>query len=43
MGKCQGGFCGPSVLKILARELKADEKEILKDAKGSEILISDIR
>jgi glycerol-3-phosphate dehydrogenase len=38
MGRCQGGFCGPNVAKILSRELGIPLNEILKDSKGSEIL-----
>jgi glycerol-3-phosphate dehydrogenase len=38
MGRCQGGFCGPQVLKILARELEIEETETLKNAPGSYIL-----
>ncbi|MHA1698091.1 MAG: NAD(P)/FAD-dependent oxidoreductase [Promethearchaeota archaeon] len=30
MGRCQGGFCTPRVIKILARELGVDENEIVK-------------
>jgi glycerol-3-phosphate dehydrogenase len=29
-GRCQGGFCGPKVLDILAKELNKDPKEIAK-------------
>lgn len=43
MGKCQGGFCGPVILEILARELGCDPTEILKDAPGSNILVGPIR
>ncbi len=38
MGRCQGGFCGPRIQEILARELKIEMKEVLKDEKGSYIL-----
>ncbi|MBN2396990.1 MAG: (2Fe-2S)-binding protein, partial [Deltaproteobacteria bacterium] len=34
MGRCQGGFCGPRVTKILARELGISEEEVTK--KGGE-------
>lgn len=37
-GKCQGGFCESLVVKILARELHKDEKEILLGRKDSNIL-----
>ena len=43
MGRCQGGFCQPKVLEILARELGKDWTEIhLKDA-GSRILFEETR
>jgi glycerol-3-phosphate dehydrogenase len=38
MGRCQGGFCGPQVLEILARELGKDPTEIVKNEVGSYIL-----
>ena len=38
MGRCQGGFCGPRVLDILARELGIDPIEVKKDISGSEIV-----
>ncbi|TCO67014.1 NAD(P)/FAD-dependent oxidoreductase, partial [Marinisporobacter balticus] len=38
MGRCQGGFCGPRVMEILARELKMDITEVVKDSKQSYIL-----
>ena len=34
MGRCQGGFCGPRVTRILARELGISEEEVTK--KGGE-------
>ncbi|WP_077369948.1 NAD(P)/FAD-dependent oxidoreductase [Anaerosalibacter sp. Marseille-P3206] len=37
-GRCQGGFCSPRVMEILARELKVDVVEIVKDSKDSYIL-----
>lgn len=30
MGRCQGGFCSPIVIEILARELGIDEEEVRK-------------
>ncbi|MGI6109613.1 MAG: NAD(P)/FAD-dependent oxidoreductase [Eubacteriaceae bacterium] len=39
MGRCQGGFCGPRVVEILARELGVTEEEICKNEKGSEMLV----
>lgn len=38
MGRCQGGFCGPKVHKILARELGVPPKEIMMDEDGTYIL-----
>jgi len=38
MGRCQGGFCSPKVLKILSEELKISPLSITKKGKGSEIL-----
>ena len=35
MGRCQGGFCGPRVLEILARELGMDPQAIPQDKAGS--------
>lgn len=35
MGRCQGGFCGPRVALILARELHLPVTEIRKDGEGS--------
>ena len=37
-GKCQGAMCEASVIKILARELKKDESEILYNENDSNIL-----
>lgn len=38
MGRCQGGFCGPKVIEILARELKISPEEVEKNLKGSYML-----
>lgn len=38
MGRCQGGFCGPRVMEILARELGKDISYIEKDKKNSYII-----
>jgi len=35
MGRCQGGFCGPKVLEILARELGCKPEDINKNNAGS--------
>ena len=43
MGRCQGGFCQPKVVEILARELGKEWTEIhLKDG-GSQILFGETR
>ena len=39
MGKCQGGFCQPLILEILARELEVDVKEVLYDNPGSNVVL----
>lgn len=39
MGRCQGGFCAPRVMEILARELGIPETEVTKAGPGSELLI----
>ena len=38
MGRCQGGFCGPRVVDILARELHKTPGEIVQDQAGSWLL-----
>jgi len=38
MGRCQGGFCAPKVMEILARELGRDMQEIVNESKESYIL-----
>ena len=38
MGRCQGGFCGPRVVDILARELHKSPGEIVQDQAGSWLL-----
>lgn len=38
MGRCQGGFCSPRVMEILARETGCDITEVTKNGKGSEIV-----
>ncbi|CCQ95534.1 hypothetical protein CULT_2700004 [[Clostridium] ultunense Esp] len=37
-GRCQGGFCMPRVMEILAREQGKDIEEIVKDSLDSYIL-----
>ncbi|MBR2066650.1 MAG: NAD(P)/FAD-dependent oxidoreductase, partial [Solobacterium sp.] len=38
MGKCQGGFCQPLILEILARELNCKPEDVLYDQVGSQIV-----
>lgn len=38
MGRCQGGFCMPHVVEILARELNVPMTDITKNGKNSKIL-----
>ena len=38
LGRCQGGFCGPRVVEILARELGCARQDIDKDRTGSYIV-----
>ena len=42
-GRCQGGFCGPRVLEILARELDLDPTEIAHESKDSYVLIGETK
>lgn len=37
-GRCQGGFCAPRVMEIIARELEIDITEVMKDSLDSYIL-----
>ena len=39
LGRCQGGFCSPKIIEILARELNVSPLTITKCGKGSEIVI----
>ena len=38
MGRCQGGFCGPRVISILARELNMTPAEVTKNIRNSKVL-----
>ncbi|WP_022818863.1 NAD(P)/FAD-dependent oxidoreductase [Fusobacterium russii] len=42
-GRCQGGFCGPRVQEILARELNLKLDDILLEEKGSYILTGETK
>ncbi|MDR3216554.1 MAG: NAD(P)/FAD-dependent oxidoreductase [Clostridiaceae bacterium] len=41
MGRCQGGFCMPLVVKIIADELGIPEAEVTKAGRGSLLLYGD--
>lgn len=38
MGRCQGGFCGPRVQELIARELDISQEKVVQDKAGSVIL-----
>ena len=39
MGRCQGGFCGPQIVELLAKELGIPYEEVTKSGEGSYINI----
>ncbi|MDR1307838.1 MAG: NAD(P)/FAD-dependent oxidoreductase [Treponema sp.] len=41
MGRCQGGFCGPRILELLADRYNLEPEEILQDRSGSYILTAE--
>ena len=43
MGRCQGGFCGPKVIEIIARELNMDIQDVLKDYSNSNMVIGKVK
>jgi glycerol-3-phosphate dehydrogenase len=43
MGRCQGGFCGPRVQEIIARELDLDPTEVLMDWAGTWVLCGETK
>ncbi|MDR1215209.1 MAG: NAD(P)/FAD-dependent oxidoreductase [Treponema sp.] len=43
MGRCQGGFCQPRVLELLARELGKELTDITLRGEGTAILMADTR
>lgn len=42
MGRCQGGFCEPLVVEILARELGVSKMDILYDGEGSNLFVDEL-
>lgn len=43
MGACQGGFCEPVIVDILAKELGVDHRAIVKNGVGSEIYVGEAK
>lgn len=43
MGRCQGGFCTPKVIRILSDELGVPPEQISKNGTGSELLCGRLR
>lgn len=43
MGRCQGGFCGPRVVELLARANECDFTEILQDKAGTFLLVGETK
>ncbi len=43
MGRCQGGFCGPLVLQIIAKETGKPFEDVAKSAPGGELLCGSIK
>lgn len=41
MGRCQGGFCGPKVVSIIAEKLGIGRDEVLQDGSGTRMLIKE--
>lgn len=42
-GKCQGGFCGPNLMPLIAKKLGIKEGEVLYDKAGSEVSVMKVR
>lgn len=42
MGRCQGGFCGPYVMQLIAEEAGIPMEEVTKKGTGSEMVIGKI-
>ena len=39
MGRCQGGFCSPYVMQLIAQEVKIPKEKVTKCGDGSQIVI----
>lgn len=42
MGRCQGGFCGPYVMKLIAKENNIPMEAVTKKGKGSEMIFGKV-
>ena len=42
MGRCQGGFCGPYIMKLLSEELGIPMEQVTKCGAGSEMVVGRI-
>ena len=42
-GHCQGGFCQPQVVQIIAKKLGVSPMEVLYDKVGSEIILDEVK
>lgn len=42
MGRCQGGFCTPYILQLLAKETGQPEEKITKNGPGSEFIVGEL-
>ncbi len=43
MGRCQGGFCGPKVIELLAREWNMPVEQVRKNNEGSYMVVGRMR
>ncbi|MBE5875826.1 MAG: NAD(P)/FAD-dependent oxidoreductase [Lachnospiraceae bacterium] len=43
MGRCQGGFCTPKIMKLLSDELGVPMEEICKTGEGSTVILGDTK
>ena len=43
MGRCQGGFCGPRVQEIIARELGVPQQDVMQDRAGMAVILGETK
>ena len=43
MGRCQGGFCGPRVQEIIARELGVPQQDVMQDRAGTAVILGETK